>query len=71
MLKVKSKGDAFAVVPAIIEIAGVELKVFIAKGEGAGNHWLNALYYNDLMVGNDNPLYTIVSNLVVNKELKV
>ena len=71
MIKVKSKGDPFVVIPAIIELADVELKVFIAKGEGADNHWLNALYCNDIMISNTDPLYNIVSNMIIKKELQL
>ena len=70
MIKVKSKGDPFVVTPVIVELAGVELNVFIAKGEGADNHWINAIYYSGISIKNDNPLFLIISNMLKNKEIK-
>ena len=71
MLKVKEKGDPFVVIPAIVDFEGVELKVFIAKGEGADNVWLNALYYNDIVVSNADPLYVIVAKMISDKVLQL
>ena len=69
MIKIKEKGEAFAVIPVVIEMNGIELKVFIAKSDTAGSNWLNALYYNDVMISNTDALYAIVSNMVSNNEL--
>jgi len=70
MLSVKEKGDPFVVTPVNLEISDVPLTVFIAKGEGNGNFWINAVYYNGVSIKSDDPLFFIVSNMLKKKEIQ-